>query len=72
MLLFNIVNIIWRFLINIVVNPIGIEQVGMGAPRHDWRIIRIVIPIIVLRQVYIVTDTTVALILIVEGVGRIL
>ena len=72
MQLFNVVDIIWRFLVNVIVNPIGIEQIGVSTPGNDRRIVGIVIPIIVLRQIHIITNIPVALIFIIKRVGRIL
>ena len=71
-MLFDIVNIIWRLLINVVVDPVGIKQIGMGTPRDQRWIIRIIAKIVILWQVNIVAHATVTLILIVERVGRIL
>ena len=37
-LLLDIIDIIRRLLIDVVVDPVGVEQVGMGAPRHQRRL----------------------------------
>ena len=44
----------------------------MSTPRNQWRILGIIVLIVVFGQIHIVTDTTVALVLIVQCVWRIL
>ena len=43
----NTIDIVRCLLINVVVDPVAIEKVRVGAPTHDGRLIRVVIVIIV-------------------------
>ena len=49
-LLLDVVDVVWCLLVDIVVYPVGIEQVGMGAPCDVWRVVGIVAAVIVHRN----------------------
>lgn len=71
-MLFNVLNIIRRLLVNVVVDPVAIEEIGMGTPGDEGFLVRVVVIIIVLWQIDIITLAHVTLVLLVEGVRRIL
>ncbi len=70
--LLNLVDVIRCFLVNVVVYPVIEEEVGMRAPCHYGRIVRIVVLVIVHGHVYVVALAHVALVFVAERVGRIL
>ena len=67
-----LVDIVRCLLVDVIVNPIAIEQVGMGSPCHQWTVGWVVVSIIILGQVDIIADILVTPILFVERVRGIL
>ena len=49
-MLFDCVDVERRFLIDEIVEPVGKEQVGMSAPAHQWVVGRIVVAVVVARN----------------------
>lgn len=70
--LLDIVDIVRRLLIYVVVDPVAIEEVGMGAPCHQRFLSWVIVEIIILRQFHVVALAHVSLILLVQGVRGIL
>jgi hypothetical protein len=68
----NEINVVRSLLINIVVYPILEKEIGMGSPSHDRSLIRIVIEIVILRELYIITLAYIASVFLIKRVRCIL
>ena len=69
--LFDVAYVEWRLLVDIIVYPVAVKQVGRRAPSHLVALLRVVVAIIMLRQRHVVAFAEVTVILVVERVGRV-
>src|SRR5574344_3035802 len=67
----DFINVVWSFLIDVIVYPVAIQQVSVSAPRYDWFEFWIIVTIIVDRYAHVVAHAEVATIFAVECVRRI-
>ena len=63
---------IWRLLIDVVVEPIAVEQIGVGAPVLAWGLGGVVVGEIAVRDLDGQTFAEVALVFVFEGVAVVL
>ena len=59
-------------MVYVIVYPVAVEQVGVGPPGDEGRVVGVVAYVVVPRQLHVVAHATVAPVLRVERVGRIL
>ena len=66
-----LINVVWRFLIYIVVEPVLEEQIAMASPSDERSLLWVVVAIVVVGLLDWQAFAEVALVLIVECQGRV-
>ena len=68
-LLLNVADIVRRGLIHVIVQPVGIEQLGSGAPAYQGRLCGLVVGEVVVRNIDVDALVYIPEVLIGQGVG---